>query len=327
MKRNSSVDLLRIIACFFVISTHVCADCKYSLPEGSVPWLAAMGFTFLGKGAPMLFFLLSGAFNHDRAIKTGLKKGIYYLAVFFVSALFYSLIDALREGSLSLSSLLYGIYNFKYHLWFLTAFAGVCFAAPLLNSLGEREESFALGVLMFFCVLLPGTAALFPGIETLGQLAELMQGAVPAGCVYAGYYLLGRHLSKLSFSKRTRALASFAFAAVFAAALLLEKQGRELSGNSSIFILLQSVFAYMVFKGEKPGEKSSRLLELTVPCVFGIYVVHVFFVELLSELGFGSLSLGEGYALILCIILKSALVFLLSLVVSIPLKNVRRLIA
>lgn len=142
--RKIYLEVLRIVACFFVIFNHtqnngydLYTQCAFSQP---VFWIY-LSVSIICKVAVPLFFMISGALllDRDESLKDLYRKRVlrYFIVLLFFSAVYY-LIDYIteKETALNPGRFLLRLYEseWSYSFWFLYAYLAYLIALPLLRS-------------------------------------------------------------------------------------------------------------------------------------------------------------------------------------------------
>lgn len=147
-KRNSSIDLLRIICCVFVIGIHVTVDYSLTVNKGMDSFIQMQSLlmnNIVRVGLPV-FFVISGYFllnNKINNIFLWYKKRIIQLIIPF---LIYSSIHFffINENFNSfhvikfLSSLVMSQTSISVHFWFVYSMLGIYILTPAINKLLEN---------------------------------------------------------------------------------------------------------------------------------------------------------------------------------------------
>ena len=339
-ERRWSLDIIRIIACFFVVVIHVFA---YSIPidnPKTVEWCFENLVLSIVKSAVPLFFMISGVLflRKQVSLKKLYTKYVFRIVVvMFVWAAFYAVFDSIKyaeEAKVTARYFILRILSGHYHLWFLPAILGVYICLPLLQLLISKMEK--RQVLYLFGVI---------GVTVLGKvtvdsvLKEFFNTAVwdafwenfalsgvSVGIVYflTGYYI-DQYKDMIS-RKNCLFLYSISVAAgaginlLFAFAL-----GRDVDFTRellSIWVYVSSItlFLYLLkrFENYKPGERAGKIIKTISECTFGVYLIHAFFIEQIClKLG---MQTGK-FPYIPSIIMFSVVIFLCSLAVSWCLKK------
>ena len=90
-KRQSNIELLRIIAILFIISFHYVYKSGYVLTDLNINSLTIKSFWFLGELGVNLFvlisgyFLINGKFTFKKLIKLILEVNFYYILTLWLT--------------------------------------------------------------------------------------------------------------------------------------------------------------------------------------------------------------------------------------------------
>lgn len=328
-------DAARIIAIFAVVVLHA-ASCDNDIWNGSgriFAWQVCNAYNSIVRFCVPLFVMISGVFLLDPTKEYPLKK-LYFskilriaVAYIFWSAFYsaFSLAElSLRGGETFGHGKIYlflnGMFKGYYHLWFLPMIAGLYIVTPFLRLIAKSEKLtvyfLALGLIFVYGA---NAFALIPGMsKVLDMTVNKLDVKLVAG--FSCYFLLGYYLSSRRLSKATRILIYFAgIFAVAATAVVngyigyrLNAAGSWLYGNLLPNTLLTTV-AVFVFCQYNFNFELSELRRKTIATIgrytFGIYLVHIFFLEIWHHI---LLSGFQNHALIM-IPLASVVVFFISL--------------
>lgn len=145
-ERRWSLDIIRIMACFFVVVIHVFA---YSVPidnPKTVEWCLENLVLSIVKSAVPLFFMISGVLflRKQVSLKKLYTKYIFRIVVvMFAWAVFYAVFDSIKyaeEVKVTVRYFILRILSGHYHLWFLSAILGVYICLPFLQTLISKME-------------------------------------------------------------------------------------------------------------------------------------------------------------------------------------------
>lgn len=240
-KRNSSLELVRIICIILVVYWH--SINPYLNELGRFNLAPANIINTLCNNTNLLFMLLSGYFG----IRFGLKK----LIALDISIIFYDVLHLLLFGSIGAKSLLAALMpiTFKNH-WFLTYYFAIAILSGFLNQIPEKMSRTAFRNLL---LLLVGLFYVFPTVFFNELIEDSGKGIVCMTIVY----LIGRYLrmyySNVSFRK-SRLFAAF-WIVTLAASLLnfvLSLLKNAFMGmycrDNSIFILITAILFFLFFR-------------------------------------------------------------------------------
>lgn len=339
--RRWNLDIIRIMACFFVIVIHVVA---YSIPLNNprtFEWCFSNFIMSIVKSAVPLFFMISGTIFLSREVSLDklYRKYIFRIIVaMFGWGVFYAIFDSIDYAKTTTPSIRYFILRIlsgHYHLWFLPAILGVYICFPLLKALVdklERKQILYLFLIVFVTVI--GKTTLEPILSIFFNTSvwdlfwnNLSLSNISVGLVYflTGYFA---ELYKNRISKKC-CLMLFIISVFCGAAInmfiafYINKDIDLTRELLSIWIYGTSValFLYLIkkFDGYHPGKMTGKILKEVSECTFGIYLVHAFFIEQVC------LKLGlqeERLPYIFSVIVFSLFVFLCSLLITWILKKI-----
>lgn len=194
------LDLIRILATFGVITLHVYSAEYISADVGCFNWyIAAIGDSLVRWSVP-LFVMISGAlFLHpDKKItfQTLIRKYVLRLLLIYIFwNLAYSAFHSMRyfiHGREWCSSLLTPYF----HLWYLPMLIGVYLLIPILRKIAAEKKLLRVTLILWIIYL----TGCFCGFNKIPQVGILFSENSIVG--YAGYYLLGYHISNYKITKK-----------------------------------------------------------------------------------------------------------------------------
>ena len=298
-------ELLRVFACLAVILIHTGNNgasrvLKYS-PERAAYW-QSLFFTVYIRFAVPVFLGISGAFllgRKDEPLGKQIARIVRVALVLFIFSLIFYLDDTISAGErFNLLYFLKVIYssNTKYVLWYLYAYLAFLVSLPLLRPLAQNLSNRGF-LYMFGLVILLGS--LIPCMEVLIlsnrvhynqhlSLAWLCENIV----VYPmfGYYFHNR-LDPERDIKDWWWIWPAAIAAIVLTSMTIHRLG-ILSGGLTVKILRGYVGKFDLLHAASVFVMARCLCtRLTIPdwaarfiaavgsCTFGIYLIHIFFIE------------------------------------------------
>ncbi len=331
-------DAIRTWATFAVIVIHTAAGVLYATSPHSVTWWAANLWDSMSRPAVPLFLMVSGALLLDprrsEAIATFFRKrALKVLVPFMVWVPLYLVWRVVRHHEpmtllFALREVLAGpVYV---HLWFLYLILALYLLTPILRVWvrNARDIEFRyLLVLWFVCSsILP---MLQRGMNTTFAVVNLIAPNL------AGYFLLGHYLHSVR-TKCINLAACFVlwmatnFFTIVATYFLTRAKGSfaesfyaPLSPNvvlaSALFFLMARDFDWEKLRRSRP--LIIRGLSQISAASFGIYLIHIIFLELLSsDLNF--LLLGQGRQPVFGVLIGATMTLLLSLGVVLVVKKI-----
>lgn len=167
-KRNSNLELLRIIAMLMIVAHHFeVYGVGFSTGQTLTDYYNSIFISF-GKVGVVLFMMISAWFLCDKKVKKSriisvwLKTLIYSATIGFIIKLFApSLIPAGKRL----------LFNFlpisTCHYWFVTAYIFVLVISPVLNMVVEKLSKYQLRHLLLFFVVMWGVIYSFTEVQAL----------------------------------------------------------------------------------------------------------------------------------------------------------------
>ena len=305
------LDLLRILASFFVVLIHV-LKIFWDRSATNEQFVVITMFDTVAYVAVPLFFMISGAIFLSpkllARVKTA-KLAFKYIAIYIGWTIFYVGLRAIivqlsrQEIGLDLPTDYYADI-LHYHLWFLPQLIILYFLAPyirkIINHSTRREvknllKLFIFGVLVrtlwgiIYEVITQQMSGNWSSIDMslLARTTSMVSPFSESFAISAGYFMLGYYLHNFQLSSKTRvklytaAIVGYIFSVVL---MLATQRGNLALSNFSVSILLMSAAFFVFFKQNIPQPKSaieSRALTFWAEQTLGIYLVHPIFIDLL----------------------------------------------
>lgn len=331
------VDLVRIVAVFQVILVHLSYVIFFKEELLSSNWMAANFYdSFSRMGVPLFFmasgFLLLGRsepvpdFFRKRFVKVGIPTLFWSVAYLLWS------VEAYRNGTMNppgiALSMLKAMYlgDVEIHLWFLYILIGIYLVVPILRvfvSAASRQDLTYFVALWFLA-----TPLLEMAQRILGQPTALV---IPVVTGYVGYFMLGYLLAEVELDRRGLLLSTLgvilAVAITFFGTNMLSVRAGPIDAYFYSYFspptVLATICGFFLLKdlGQRLG-KAGGLVRAVSATSFGIYLVHIFVVELLrkGDLGFRLYSWMAPSAYM--IPLTALVVFFLSFVIVFALRKI-----
>ena len=191
------LELLRIIASFFVIVNHTNSGIFMSRTPGSGTWWASLAYFFMCKTAVPVFLMISGALMLGKVEENQkhVKRFLRILVDLLVFSLLYSAYYHYEaEQQMDFLAALKRIYqvNATNAFWYLYLYLGILLMLPLLQRLSVRMERsayrYVIGISVVVLGVTPIVAHYNGGIQYNGMFAEPLF-SVYVGMLFLGYYL------------------------------------------------------------------------------------------------------------------------------------------
>ncbi len=303
MRHHEWIDLIRVVAVFQVVLIHLSYVIFFKEDLLSPNWRAANFYDSFSRMGVPLFFLVSGClllrksepvadFFRKRFLKVGIPTLFWSVAYLLWSVKAYT--DGSMQPLSVILSMLKVIYmgNVEIHLWFLYILIGIYLVVPILRvfvSAASRRDLAYFTAMWFLATPLTELAQRVTGVET-ALIIPVVSG-------YVGYFLMGYLLAEVKLGKRGLLLAALgcvlAIAVTYFGTNLLSADAGPIDtflySYFSLPTVLATISGFLLLKelGRKFG-KMGWLVRTISTTSFGIYLIHIFIVELLRQgtLGF-----------------------------------------
>lgn len=298
------LDVIRVVACFWVILVHVSSDQMWNLPTNSLDYQVSIFFNTFSISAPAIFFMLSGAiFLNPEFPAISVKKlwGKYILrmAVAYVFwSYLYTFIIWLPYYTFSFETVKAYIREFftgipMYHMWFIPAIISIYMVLPLLKpAFADKQRcKYYLFLFTVIQILIPTILKFdFPYKFLLNSVYSRPPYLLCIG--YVGYFVLGYYLSIEEFHPKIRIILYVSGILGLLTAVGIDVyfslcQDTVVLMMSDMFSLNSFFLAIAVFVGFRyipwHRTKTIRVISKLSRLTFGIYLVHPFFLKIITE--------------------------------------------
>lgn len=279
--RQKSYDILRILACVFIICMHA------PIPNEQANGLFLSTLSYLTAPGIGLFFMLSGALllplktDTFTFLKRRITKVIY--PTLFWTLFYLSLNLALGKESFEIKNILSIPFSTQGNsvLWFMYTLIGLYLLSPILShwlkNSSKKEVEFYLGLwLVSLC---------YPLIKSFLTVNQGNTGILYYFTGYAGYFVLGYYCKNYKESLKwiwiiPSAIIAIA-APVFCKVMKLEVDFYDLFWYLSIFVVILCIAYYKLnelvcTKFKLTEGKFYAITQELSSLSFGIYLVHIF---------------------------------------------------
>ena len=284
-KRYFYLDLLRILATFGVIFIHLSMDTTF--------WYISILYDGMVKWSVPIFVMISGALflnpQKNMPISTILNKYVKRLLLAYLFwYLFYCLFKivscSIDSNSLELSNL---SFTPRFHLWFLPMLMCVYLLIPVLKKIACEKELLIYALILWMICLTFG----FLVTGNVPQISGLFKMNQVAG--YSGYFLLGFFLASNTWTGRSPFIiyllgVSGALITILGSMFLYFYKGyfstKFLFNISPHVVLMASgLFVFVMQQAPRLEKQLAGFTRYVRKDLFGIYLVHVFWVILLNR--------------------------------------------
>lgn len=327
MQRKLDVDLLRVIATFAVIVTHVCSYNWYGKEVDTFYWQSLNLYSSIFRWCVPFFVMISGIFFLDPEKIIDLKR-IYYkyilrlviiLVFWTLFYAFYNSIDFLYNKDF-FSYYLQSLSSSSFHLWFIVMIIGLYIIVPFLRLVIERktlsEYFIILSVIFGFFVPFLQNFAIFSFTK---EITESLHLNFVLG--YSGYYVLGYYLYKYDLVKKIKISLYYMGVLSFIFTIIASSVFSLMNGKAShlffdylspnVMIMSVSLFVYLkdIFIKRDFSKSQIILISFLSRYSLGIYLIHIFYINVFARFQFTT----ELFNPIFSVIIISFVVYLVSL--------------
>lgn len=273
VKRNSNIELLRIISMLMIIMHH------FYLYGGmntctQIPARLFGEFIYMGgKIGAFTFVVITGYYSCDQVfkvngvLKTWFAAFSYSLIIGSMAVLIFKSYDG---GIFDVIKCFFPVLSNQY--WFITAYMGMCFLAPFINFVISKMSNSQLIYLAFIMV------SMFSVIPTITVLFNPFANTL---LIFLTYYVLGALLKKIRINvdcKMIFLLTGSIFLIFFVHMIgyfvggKVEKYAHWISGNYSFMIMIVVIALFKIVSSMKP--RYFKCVNKIATSVIGVYLIH-----------------------------------------------------
>ena len=280
-KRCFYLDLLRVIATFGVIFTHLSMDTNH--------WHIAILYDGLVRWSVPIFVMISGTLflNPCKQLSISVIIGKYVKRLLLAYLFWYLFYCIFKYLCIGIDSNTWELSNFsfapRFHLWFLPMLMCVYLLIPILKKIsGDKDLLHYALILWIVCLTFSFLNIKIPQISGLLAMNQV------AG--YAGYFLLGFFLATKTWTGKSRLIIYSlgilgVLATILGSIILSFHKGffsaRFLFNVSPHVVMIASALFVFVKQHEHRLEKHlGGFTRYVQKDLFGIYLVHVFWIKL-----------------------------------------------
>lgn len=335
-QRQLNIDLLRILACFFIVLAHAssgASDADLTTFSGIIlHTLNACGHT-----GTILFFAMSGMFLLSEKYNFTFKKFylnnfLRLLVAYIAWVIIYHLIGFFVRGVYTpahikdvIVNIIYG--EVYYHFWYLPMLLGIYLLLPFLRAICHSGRK----PVLYFMILFLTLQIVFPTIMFFDfpykhYLVSVL-GRIPFTLIkhHVGYFIMGYALTLLLNDKKIRNPRIWAIVMIVAGPLLglvgdyllvLQQGYHEVTFNTlfSATLCMSAIGWFVLFHEWKPNlqEKTGRLIMGLSRLTFGIYILHPIIIDYIRKW----IPYFDGNTTLSASLLLTLLVFTVSVVIA-----------
>lgn len=360
-KRDSSIELIRIVACMIVVLVHLSLN-VFDQYHSQVDWSRLFEKCFLSDGVP-LFYLIMGFFltngrSYKKIWKSTLKKVVIPVLIFvlFAQVFFMFILNkqsiewCLQNAFINLNlegivrTILTGdvthINSLCAHLWYIVSYLKITLWIPVLWLLCKEDDNSKLArrMIIGFGIL----ATIIRDIQRfwvlpLGKINEFFMVDLDILYVLLGYELFV-HKDKIKKNKKACILSGLVFVAINVIRYKIEMNYMvlnnffEITGRDTFvdwrytalnFISALSLFMFF-YSFEIKGERLSKIINWIADKTFGIYLIHYLLLAKIDLYKFD--KIGTLVYEIIYLVLGLIVIFTTSLLITWLLRTIKNLI-
>ncbi len=333
--REFFLDLLRIIACFFVIVNHTNSDIFLSTTPQNLTWFVSLTYFFISKIAVPIFFMISGYLllskidSYKKCLQRIIRIVIALIGCGFIYAIYHTYYMNPNPSFISAIKRFLDVYIVlpSNALWYLYTYLGILFMLPFLQkmvSLMTKRDYYIFFTIsgLFFSVL--------PILTHYNQQINVNANfQLPLFGGYICMLFIGQYFSKFGI-KKTRCgfcIACVLFVAMVIFNVIATYFEYQKSSSSYLFfdnrtffpILLQSVCVFYLVSFVKAPEKLAKIISYIGSCTFGIYLISDMNIGLLKPIYTMASSYMHPF---FAVIIFEICIFVVGLIVVALLKNI-----
>lgn len=287
--RKTYIEVMRIIAAFFVIVNHTNSNIflKYSEPESPL-WYLSLTYFFLSKIAVPVFLMIMGGLllqKIDRP-KKSFERVLRMVVVLLVTSVIYFLyLNRLQPDNITISNFLTTVFTKRTNnaMWYMYTYIGLLILLPILQRMAKALSKKATLYLLILSVGVMGTIPLlkvFFNFTLNSYFTETF--FIPlVGIVFAGFYV--EKYMKVNLKACLASCAIFVFVIAFEVLYtkylydLNPKSYLSLDNRENLLILSSAFCFYVIFKYISTvittKEKLSKVICYFGSLTFGIYLL------------------------------------------------------
>lgn len=294
-----SIELLRIISCFFVVLIHTSPDYGVAVENNA----AALIIQSLVRVGLPIFFLISGYFSLNSSIKNIPRFYLKRLSAIIIPFLIYGYIHvamthymwSFSEGSyvnlftldtlkMFLNAAALGPYLsneafISWHFWFVYFIAGMYLIAPIvqraicfINENNAEKTLLTLIIIMAIYSYLPAIQKINPKLSWIYIVQPLDE--------WLGYFIAGGVIARIDQNKYMKLClfaipACYVFTALSTIMLTMLQMGGSIQFKGGINMILFSISVFYLFINRQISFFNKTIVFVSKR-TYGIYLSHVF---------------------------------------------------
>ena len=308
-QRYLNIDILRIIACFFVVLAHTSSTAALNADLSTLDGMLLHAFNTFGHAGTILFFYMSGMLllseNYQFSYKKFYSNNFLKLLIAYISwIIIYHVVGILQRGDFSVAVLKDAVKNIIfgdacYHFWYIPMLLSIYLLLPFLRAIchsGKKTTYYFVSLFLIFQIICP-TIMFFDFPYKIYFASVTSRLPLTLVTHHVGYFVLGYALTSLLKEKNTSKFRACGTAFVIVAPLLgilgdyllVLQNGYHNVTFNTIFSISQFLCAtgiFILFYNLKitAKEKTQQIIVKISKLTFGVYILHPLFMDWLSDL-------------------------------------------
>lgn len=361
-KRDSSIELIRIVACMIVVLLHLSLN-VFDEHHAQVDWSRLFEKCFLSEGVP-IFYLIFGFFlcngrSYKKIWKSTLKRVVIPVIIFvlFAQIFFMFILNkqplswCFKNAFINLNlqgicrTILTGdvvhINSLCAHLWYIFSYLKIVLWVPVLwlickednNSKLARRMIISFGIL----AMVIKDIQRFAVLPVIGEIKTFQMLDIDIIYVLLGYEIFV-HKDKIKNNKKVRILSGLFFVIINIIRYKIEMNymvlnnffeitGRETFADwrytSLSFISATALFMFL-YSFDIKSEKMSKVINWIADKTFGIYLIHYLLLAKIDLYKFD--AIGNFILELLYLAIGLVLIFTASLLITCVIRTIKNLI-
>lgn len=338
---KSEYDLLRIVAIYVVVLIHVIGSTFFGMDGIGTIWWNKLNFldSALRWCVPVLVMLSGAIFLNPQkevSINSIYRKYIFRIMTAF---LFWSVLYTIanyckypRELDIlhcAADFIISVTLKPNYHFWYIYLIVGLYIITPILRQFicncNDKLLCYWLGLMFLFGIVVPALRDISLIDNYIGSALDSMHIDFLAGYVFyyvAGYYISSRQIrhEKIIYAA---GIAGY-IVTVLGTILLSSRAGYTVAVYDYLYpntaAIAVAIFVFFTKEGAKWSfpAKAGHALEVLSSCMFGVYLIHDFFLQFLT---YCNITIGVFQSIAIAILIASA-VFISCSVITLLLRKI-----
>lgn len=282
--RNTSLDILTIVASFLVVLLHQAGQVESSSISAPIYIILIYIYRVLAEACVPLFVMKSGALllacSKQIDYPYILKRVVKFALIILFWGMFYNLLCNALIGGVSLSIVRKSLVavvtadtTYNYQFWYLYMLLGLYVMSPVIKKFTDNADKkdfvYVIAVFASIGFVLPFLCGL-AGIDT--QSVWVIKYLSPFSTYLLLYYILGTYLDRYPLTKR-QTVALTLLAIPLGILTVLKCSSATWLSYSSPFTLIYTVLLYSLITKEKSSAWKSKISSLA-KYGLGVYILH-----------------------------------------------------